>query len=254
MPWPAVAAAVFGLVGVGAERLASTWPAVEAQNRKASWRTLAFGLVSGAVAYGLVTNSHLPPWATIVHLVMFGLMVGLVATDFEQRRLPHLLLDPLIVVAVGFAVINPALETVAAAAGAAAAVAFLGILGFIIRGGLAMGDIYLAVPIGLTLGWPMVWSGLLTAGRTGSVDSCIFAVVPEVRVGVGYRLTDCIQVTVGYNLMWWTNVVRAGDQIDLAVNPNQLPPVVGPIAVQAPGIRDTTMWVQGLSLGVLFNY
>ena len=96
--------------------------------------------------------------------------------------------------------------------------------------------------------------GLLTAGRTGSVDSCIFAVVPEVRLGVAYRLTDCVQVSVGYNLWWWTNVARAGDQINLAVNPNQLPPVVGPVASQIPAIRDTTMWVQGLSLGLLFNY
>ena len=76
MPWPAVAAAVFGLIGMGAERLASAWPALEAQHRGAGWRTAAFGVVSGAAAYGLVANSHLPPWATIVHLVMFGLMIG----------------------------------------------------------------------------------------------------------------------------------------------------------------------------------
>jgi leader peptidase (prepilin peptidase)/N-methyltransferase len=198
VPWPAVAAAVFGLVGIGAERLASTWPAQAARHRGPSWRTLAFGLASGAAAYGLVAGSHLPPWATIVHLVMFGLMVGLVATDFEQRVLPHLLLDPLIVIAVGFAVINPGLETVAAAAGAAAAVAFLGILGFIVRGGLAMGDIYLAVPIGLTLGWPLVWAGLFTAALLAGAVS-LFLVVTG-RVGLRSYIAFGPYLVAGYVL------------------------------------------------------
>lgn len=198
MPWPAVAAAVFGLIGIGAERLASVWPAVEARNRPASWRTLALGVASGAGAYGLVATSHVSPWATLVHLVMFGLMVGLVATDLEQRRLPHLLLDPLIVVAVGFAVINPSLDTLAAAAGAAAAVAFLGILAFVIRGGLALGDLYLALPIGLTLGWPLVWSGLFTAALLAGAVS-LFLVVTG-RVGLRSYIAFGPYLVAGYVL------------------------------------------------------
>jgi leader peptidase (prepilin peptidase)/N-methyltransferase len=211
VPWPAVAAAVFVLIGIGAERLASVWPATEARNRKASWRTLAMGVAAGAAAYGLVANSHLPPWATIVHLVMFGLMIGLVATDLEQRRLPHLLLDPLIVVAVGFAVINPALDTIAAAAGAVAAVAFLGILAFVIRGGLAMGDLYLAVPIGLTLGWPMVWSGLFTAALLAGAVS-LFLVVTG-RVGLRSYIAFGPYLVAGYLL----TLLREGSLLAPAV-------------------------------------
>jgi hypothetical protein len=96
--------------------------------------------------------------------------------------------------------------------------------------------------------------GLLTAGRTGETSDRVFALVPEIRVGVGYQITDCVRLTVGYNAFWWTNVARAGEQIDLAVNPNQLPPPLSPVVVQTPAIRDTTLWVQGLSLGLLFNY
>jgi leader peptidase (prepilin peptidase)/N-methyltransferase len=198
VPWPAVAAAVFVLIGIGAERLASVWPAAEARQRRTSWRTFAMGLASGAAAYGLVASSSLPAWATIVHLAMLGLMVGLVATDLEQRRLPHLLLDPLIVISVGYAVINPALDTLAAAAGAAAAAAFLGILAFVIRGGLAMGDIYLAVPIGLTLGWPMVWSGLFTAALLAGAVS-LFLVVTG-RVGLRSYIAFGPYLVIGYVL------------------------------------------------------
>jgi leader peptidase (prepilin peptidase)/N-methyltransferase len=196
MPWAAVAAAVLALVGVGAERLASAWPEDEAKHRPASWRTAAFGLVAAAAGYGVALQSHLPPWATVIHLVMLGFMIGLVATDIEQRRLPHLLLDPLIVISVGFAFINPALETLSAFLGAAAAVAFLGVLAVIIRGGLALGDLYLAIPIGLGLGWPLIWSGLFTAAlMTGAVS--LFLVVTG-RVGLRTYIAFGPYLVAGY--------------------------------------------------------
>jgi leader peptidase (prepilin peptidase) / N-methyltransferase len=198
MPWPAIAAVALFLVGIGAERMASVWPATEARRRPPSWRTLAMGLAAGAAGYGISAVSHLPPWATLVHLVMLGFMVGLVATDLEQRRLPHLLLDPLIVVAVGFAFINPALDTVSALGGAAAAVVFLGILGFVIRGGMALGDLYLAVPIGLTLGWPLIWSGLFTAAILAGAVS-LFLVVTG-RVGLRSYIAFGPYLVAGYVL------------------------------------------------------
>jgi leader peptidase (prepilin peptidase)/N-methyltransferase len=198
VPWPAIAAGVFALVGIGFERLASAWPEAEAQHRPASWRTLVFGAVSAVAAYAVTAVSHLPPWATVIHLVMLGFMIGLVATDLEQRRLPHLLLDPLIVIAVGFAFINPAIETIAAFAGAAAAVAFLGVLALIIRGGLALGDLYLAVPIGLGLGWPMVWSGLFTAALMAGAVS-LFLVVTG-RVGLRSYIAFGPYLVAGYAL------------------------------------------------------
>ncbi len=198
MPWPAVAAAVFAVIGAGAERMASGWPEAEAQHRPASWRTLVMAAVAAAAAYALVAVSHLPAWAMLVHLVMVAFMVGLVATDLEQRRLPHLLLDPLIVVAVGFAFVNPSLETVSALAGAVAAVVFLGALAFIIRGGLAVGDLYLAVPIGLTLGWPMIWSGLFTAALLAGAVS-IFLVVTG-RVGLRTYIAFGPYLVAGYVL------------------------------------------------------
>ena len=60
-----------------------------------------------------IPRSTLPAWALGVHLLVLGLMTFLVATDLEQRRLPHLLLDPLMVVALLFAFIKPVLETIA---------------------------------------------------------------------------------------------------------------------------------------------
>ena len=89
--------------------------------------------------------------------------MGLTATDLEQRRLPHLLLDPLIVLGLVFIPFNPAVEPINALIGAGAAVAFLGVIGLVVRGGLALGDLYLVAPIGSMLGWPAIFTALFAA-------------------------------------------------------------------------------------------
>jgi hypothetical protein len=86
-----------------------------------------------------------------------------------------------------------------------------------------------------------------------------FAVVPEVGVNVGYQATAHLRAFVGYTFLYWSNVVRPGDQIDRAVNPTQLPvstaaPQLAGPARPAPVLRDTAFWAQGSSFGVEFRY
>ena len=153
----------FAVGGALAERLASTWPPDEAQRRPIGWRTALLAVVSGLVAAGVVARSQLPWWATGVYLVLLALLLVLTATDLEQRRLPHLVLDPLIVLAVLFVPFNPGVDPLMALIGAAAAVAFLGLLALVVRGGLALGDLYLVAPIGLMIGWPAIFNALFAA-------------------------------------------------------------------------------------------
>ena len=153
----------FAVGGVLAERLASVWPPDEARRRPIGWRTLLLAVVSGLVGAGVAGRSQLPWWATAVHLALLALLLVLTATDLEQRRLPHLVLDPLIVLALIFVPLNPGADPVMALVGAAAAVAFLGALALVVRGGLALGDLYLVAPIGLMLGWPAIFSALFAA-------------------------------------------------------------------------------------------
>ena len=154
---------VFAIGGALAERLASTWPPDEAQRRPIGLRTALLALLSGLAAAGVAARSGLPWWATGVYLALLALLVVLTATDLEQRRLPHLVLDPLIVLALLFVPFNPAVDPLMALVGAAAAVAFLGALTLVIRGGMAVGDLYLVAPIGLMLGWPAIFSALFAA-------------------------------------------------------------------------------------------
>jgi leader peptidase (prepilin peptidase)/N-methyltransferase len=164
---------VFALGGALAERLASTWPPDEAQRRPIGWRTLLLAGVSGLAAAGVVARSQLPWWATGVYLVLLALLLVLTATDLEQRRLPHLVLDPLILLAAAFVPFNPGVDPPTALVGAAAAVAFLGALAIVVRGGLALGDLYLVAPIGLVLGWPAIFSALFAAAFLSAATSLV---------------------------------------------------------------------------------
>ena len=174
--------AAFAALGAASERLASVWPPDEARRRPASWRTIALATVAGLAAAAVVMRSTLPWWATGAYLVLLGLLLVLTATDLEQRRLPHVLLDPLIVLAAAFVPFNPAVEPVMAVVGAAAAVAFLGILALVVRGGLALGDLYLVAPLGLMLGWPAIFTGLFAAAFLAAGTS--IALLTARRVGM----------------------------------------------------------------------
>lgn len=176
------AGVAFALAGALAERLASVWPADEAQRRPIGWRTLALAVVSGLAAAAVVARSQLPWWATVMYLALLALLLVLTATDLEQRRLPHVVLDPLIVLAAIFVPFNPAVEPLMALVGAVAAVAFLGALALVVRGGLAAGDLYLVAPIGLMLGWPVIFTALFAAAFLAAGTS--LALLAGRRVGM----------------------------------------------------------------------
>lgn len=172
----------FVLLGVAADRLASVWPPDEARRGGIGPRTILLPLVSGAVAAGVVARSQLPWWATGVYLLVLALLVVLTATDLEQRRLPHLVLDPLVVLGAAFVPFNPGVDPLMALIGAAAAVGFLGALALIVRGGLALGDLYLVAPIGFVLGWPAIFTALFAAAFLSAGTS--IALLALRRVGM----------------------------------------------------------------------
>lgn len=176
------AAGAFALIGAAAERVGSVWPPDEASNRRPGWRTLAWAVVAGGAGWGIAARSTLPLWATAVHLLVLALLLVLAATDLEQRRLPHLVLDPLILIAIAFVPFNPSVTPLDALLGAAAAVGFLGLLGLIVRGGVAMGDLYLVAPLGLLLGWPAIFLAVFVAALISSVTSIVLLV--SKRVGL----------------------------------------------------------------------
>lgn len=87
-----------------------------------------------------------------------------------------------------------------------------------------------------------------------------FAVIPEANFNVGYQLTKCARLSVGYSFLYLSNVVRPGDQIDRNINPTQSTALGG-----APGnlvgpnrpafnFNDSGYWAQGINFGLEFRY
>jgi hypothetical protein len=70
-------------------------------------------------------------------------------------------------------------------------------------------------------------------------------------VRLGCQVWGGLRAFVGYDLLCWSDVVRPGEQIDLVVNPTQIPPgsLVG-VFRPAPTGQTTDLFLQGLSTGV----
>jgi hypothetical protein len=105
---------------------------------------------------------------------------------------------------------------------------------------------------------PLTQSGGLLAlsSNSGHFTRDRFGVVPEVGIKVGYQITPQIRANVGYDFLYWSDVIRPGSQIDPVVNPNLLPPAT-PGGPNRPATRldDTVnLWVHGVSFGLEFRF
>ena len=84
-----------------------------------------------------------------------------------------------------------------------------------------------------------------------------FAVLPSLELKVGYAISQRARVLVGYDIMYWSRVVRPGDQIDHNVNlsqnavldPNGVGKLVG-LALPAPLFNRSDFWAQGINVGL----
>jgi hypothetical protein len=82
-------------------------------------------------------------------------------------------------------------------------------------------------------------------------------VIPEFGLRAGYEISPGLRAFVGYTFLYWGDVARAGNQIDLGVNPALLPPVSRPVtgpARPAPQFEDSSFWAQGINLGLELRY
>lgn len=102
-------------------------------------------------------------------------------------------------------------------------------------------------------------TGGLLAQRSniGSYSQDEFSVVPELGLNLGYNLTPRLRAIVGYSLIYFPNVVRAGDQVDLDVNTNFLPPEADPFSgpMRPVFAFDTTdFWAHGFNVGLDYRF
>lgn len=97
--------------------------------------------------------------------------------------------------------------------------------------------------------------GLLAQGTNiGTSTRNRLAFVPEANFNLHYQLTPGVDLTVGYSIIYFTSVAFSGDQIDRQINLTQQGgPIVGP-ARPTDTFNVTDFWVQGLNLGIAWNF
>jgi hypothetical protein len=86
-----------------------------------------------------------------------------------------------------------------------------------------------------------------------------FSLAPDVAARIGYRVTDRMMVTAGYQFVYITNVARPSDQLDRRLNPANIPSsqtfgaaAAGPPAL--PRITSSDYWMHGLNVGLMLTF
>jgi hypothetical protein len=103
-------------------------------------------------------------------------------------------------------------------------------------------------------------SGLLALpSNMGSHHRDEFSAIPELGLQVGYQFNPQVRAFVGYNFLYWTDVVRPGDQIDTTVNAAAVPALRRSRVITGPdrpafSFHETDFWAQGLTVGAEIRY
>jgi hypothetical protein len=138
------------------------------------------------------------------------------------------------------------------------------IVGF--SGKVALGDSHEAVSVlGNSTLVPNVGPQVVVPGGQFAGPSNIgrslrdeFAVIPEAEVNISYQLGCHLRGFVGYNFLYWSRVVRPGNQVDLIVDTRANPVDPGftgdRVAFPRPLFSRTDFWAHGISCGLEFRY
>ncbi len=88
-------------------------------------------------------------------------------------------------------------------------------------------------------------SGLLVEqGEAGTFTRSVFATSPEFNLTLNRKITHNMEFLLGYNMLIYTNVARAENQISTVLNEVNTPFV----------IHDTTLTLQGINLGLVVRH
>jgi hypothetical protein len=97
--------------------------------------------------------------------------------------------------------------------------------------------------------------------RNGNPVSVPFMVMPTLALKLAYQFTTHVRAFLGYDLLYWTQVMRPGSQISHSVNlsqnavldPRGVGTLAGP-AIPAPLFTRNDFSAQGASLGIEFSF
>lgn len=93
------------------------------------------------------------------------------------------------------------------------------------------------------------------SSNIGEHEHNSFVAIPQVSLRIGYRATERLTFMAGYTLMYFSQLARAGDQIDTTINPNLIPPPIGG-GPNRPAFKfhPSDLLLQGITLGAEYSF
>ena len=94
-------------------------------------------------------------------------------------------------------------------------------------------------------------------GRTAANP---FVAIPSIEFKLGYQITPRLRAFLGYDFLYWNEVVRPGNQIDRNINLTQSPilgitkGVLSGSAVPAPFFNRSGVWAQDVNFGLELRF
>jgi hypothetical protein len=81
-------------------------------------------------------------------------------------------------------------------------------------------------------------------------------VIPEATFSLAWDLNGYVKLSAGYTFLFWSRVLRPGDQIDpvLNVQPLGTTELIGTAVRPLASMRSTGFWAQGVSIGLEVSY
>ncbi len=94
--------------------------------------------------------------------------------------------------------------------------------------------------------------------NSGHFTGTSFSVMPTIELKLSYALSSRTRLYLGYDFMYWNEVVRPGSQINNNINLSQSPSLgngaLSGSATPTPLFNRTDFWAQGLNFGVEFRF
>ncbi|MEN6458084.1 MAG: BBP7 family outer membrane beta-barrel protein [Thermoguttaceae bacterium] len=91
--------------------------------------------------------------------------------------------------------------------------------------------------------------------NSGVYQRDVFTMIPELKIELGYQLTQHWRAFVGYDILYWGDVWRSASQIDLKLDPRNFPPSTetGLPFPEFSG-KTSTFWAQGINVGAELRF
>ncbi len=96
---------------------------------------------------------------------------------------------------------------------------------------------------------------LAQSSNIGSYEQDVFTMIPQLHVDLGYNINPQLRLLFGYRFLYWSQVARAGEQIDSRLNLSQIDPAgLSGDARPQSDFRLTDFWAQGINLGLDYRF